>query len=240
MPRRPRRGAFDRNRYSESTECAKCRSRSAASDGQTRPTARRRRTNICVNAEPVQCGGFFAAAAAAAPRRSPSAAALTGDVIAIAPLELVVADNLRLPADEPLGAAIALRKPAAEIVHGRFGIDADRRRVVTHVRPRVDAGRPAREIVALEPLPQRDADLGRRRELFERHPSLDADAAEIGSEGVALAHDSLAHLRKNADQQSSRKRGCNLLQGSHLRISAVSGPGWPVSIFNNPDYGSGR
>ena len=43
----------------------------------------------------------------------------------ILPFEIVVADDFGVPADHGLRAAIALRKPAAEVVDGRFDIDAD-------------------------------------------------------------------------------------------------------------------
>src|SRR5262249_25361678 len=60
-----------------------------------------------------------------------------------------VSDDFRLTANQPLAAAIPLRKTAAELVDGRIGIGADDLCVLAHVRPREDSSRPPREIVAL-------------------------------------------------------------------------------------------
>src|SRR5467141_4811776 len=70
-------------------------------------------------------------------RRSGSATVSIGDnrrrhVVAVAPLELVVADDFRLSANDRFGAAIALREPAAEVVDRRFAIETDGGRVLAH------------------------------------------------------------------------------------------------------------
>src|SRR5476651_1755448 len=114
----------------------------------------------------------------------------------IAPLQILVADDVRLAADHELGAAIALREPAAEVVHGRFRIHADRRRVAAHVPAGVDAGRPPREVVALEPLPQGPADIRGLDDLIDGDAALNPDPAQVGTEGVALAaHGACAFAR---------------------------------------------
>ncbi len=107
-----------------------------------------------------------------------------------------MSDDFRLTANQPLGAAIALRKAAAEFVDGRLGIGADDPRVLADVRPREDAGRPPLHIVALEAGPQSDAHFGLRGNLFEGNSVLDADAAQIGTKGFPGAH-SGGRIRKN-------------------------------------------
>src|SRR5581483_253789 len=99
-----------------------------------------------------------------------------------------VPDNRRLLAHRAFDAAIALRKPPAEIVDGRVGVHANRIGIRSKVRAGVDARGPALEVVPLERLPEIDADLRRIGDLFEGDAPLDADAAKVRTESVACAH----------------------------------------------------
>jgi hypothetical protein len=67
-------------------------------------------------------------------------------------------------ADKPLGSTITLRKGAAELVDGRFGIDSDSDGVLPHVGAREDSGRPPRQIVSFETPPEIQGEPRRFRE----------------------------------------------------------------------------
>src|SRR5262249_46375456 len=88
-------------------------------------------------------------------------------------------------------------------------------------RARENTGRPAREVVALEPLPQIHADVGDNGDGFERDAAAFALASQARSEGIPVRHcgyKSRAILTPHADAGllrgtgSSRRRGnqsCN-------------------------------
>src|SRR5262249_30295244 len=76
-------------------------------------------------------------------------------------------DNRGLAADQTPDAAIAVRKPAAELVHRRVLIGGDDLRVVADERAREDAVRPTRKIVALHRCPEHLADISFRGDLLE-------------------------------------------------------------------------
>ena len=113
-------------------------------------------------------------------------------------LELgIVAHERGLLADDARHAAVALREPAAEVVDGAFRVDANFQRVGAHVGTRVDAGRPAREIVALQSGEQVDADLGGGRNSVEGDATLHPHPTKVRTEGFPLTHDG-TRIRKNA------------------------------------------
>jgi hypothetical protein len=92
--------------------------------------------------------------------------------------------------DDALGATVPLRKSAAEFVDGLVGIDADGGRVSTDERARLNAGRPAGEVVALETVEQFDADARVAGNLFERQAGAYAPPPQVRSEGIAATHGS--------------------------------------------------
>ena len=55
----------------------------------------------------------------------------------------LVSNQLGLRLNQPVAAAVADRKEAAELVDDLVGVERDRARVVAHERAREDAGRPA-------------------------------------------------------------------------------------------------
>ena len=79
----------------------------------------------------------------------------------------VVADERAVRLDQPLGAAVADGEQPAELVDDFVGVEADRAGVVAHERAGEDAGRPAREVVAFQPVPELRADLRDRRDGFQ-------------------------------------------------------------------------
>jgi hypothetical protein len=106
----------------------------------------------------------------------------------IAPLQILVADDFGLSANHKLGAAVALRKAAAELVDRRFRIDAHDFRIAAHVCARVDAVRPSRQVVVLQRFPESGADIGGRHDLGDCDTALHANAPQVGSKCLTLAH----------------------------------------------------
>ena len=155
----------------------------------------------------------------------------------LAPRELM-ADNLRLLAHDAQHAAVALRKPPAEIIHRRFGIGADEPRVFADPRARENAGRPAIEMIALQAVPERGAHFGRLRDLGERDPALDPEAAEVGAEGVLRAHTrkddsartSPAWLRQREDATRTTPETCTQAARESAR-EAMSRFGQPITFL---------
>ena len=95
-----------------------------------------------------------------------------------------VADDCRVNPNGLFRAPIALRKPPAELVHGRIGIDPYRVCVLANVCTSKNSGRPGGDVVALETGPQFHGYFRGVGDLLERNASLEADAAEVGSVGV--------------------------------------------------------
>src|SRR5262245_48357691 len=118
------------------------------------------------------------------------------------PGELVLPGGLmtnerRLLAHDARDAAIALRKEAAEFVDGGFGVDAELKGVGAHVGARVDAGRPARKIVPLQPRPEVVAHFRGGGNLIERDAALNPNSPKIGTESFPFAHARDLGNRKN-------------------------------------------
>src|SRR5574339_743178 len=111
----------------------------------------------------VAAGSFLAGTAVAAGR--------VRRLVAIG--DAVLADDRRLLADRALGAAISFGEPAAELVDRRIRIDANRVGILAHICTRVDADRPAAEVVALEAAQKVGRDLGGRGDLLDRNAFLD-------------------------------------------------------------------
>src|SRR5688500_14553783 len=79
----------------------------------------------------------------------------------------LVPDQPRLFADRRDDAPIAEWEEAAEVVHDFVRVETDRLRVVPDEGAGKDPFGPAREVVALEPLPELDADVGQGRDGFQ-------------------------------------------------------------------------
>ena len=100
----------------------------------------------------------------------------------------VVSDERTVRLDHPLGAAVADGEQPAELVDDFVGVEADGAGVVAHERAGEDAGRPAREIVVLQAVPELRAHLGDRRDGFQRNAAALAFAPQAGSEGFPVRH----------------------------------------------------
>src|SRR5262245_39302128 len=113
----------------------------------------------------------------------------------------LVANQLSLLADERSGTAIAKREQPAEVVHHFVGVESHRLCVVTNEGTREDAFRPSREVVAFQPYPELDADVGQRRDGLQRNPPALAFAAQPGTEGIPFGHMRiLLHRNYRADE----------------------------------------
>src|SRR5262245_12103359 len=94
----------------------------------------------------------------------------------IVPFELM-SDDRRLLAQPTLGTPVAFGKPPAELVNRGFGIDAERKRVLTHVRTRHQSLRPVGQIVALEAGQKVMRDLRAFSDRLQRNLTLHTDPA---------------------------------------------------------------
>src|SRR5688572_27347658 len=99
-----------------------------------------------------------------------------------------VTDQAGLLADDRHDAPVAQRKQAAEVIHDFVRVETDGLRVVAHEGAREDPLRPARKVVALEALPELDADVGNRRDGFERNAAALAFAAEAWAKRIPFGH----------------------------------------------------
>src|SRR5439155_920237 len=99
-----------------------------------------------------------------------------------------VSHDRGLLAHDALGATIALREPTTEVVDSRIGVHADFHRVRADVGARVKAGRPAREVVALQADEQVWADFRGFRDAVETDTAMYTDTSQVGSERFLFAH----------------------------------------------------
>ena len=89
-----------------------------------------------------------------------------------------------------------------------FGVEPDGLRVVAHEGAREDPLGPARKIVALEPLPELDADVGNRGDGFERNAAALAFAAQAGAKCIPFGHGGyLRHRNSRAATVTRNYRG---------------------------------
>ena len=100
-----------------------------------------------------------------------------------------MADQLTLRDDDAAGAAIALRMLPAEFIDNRVSVEADSACVVTHEGAREDPGRPARHVVALEPDPQVNTDLGRFGQRLEADPPFFPFPTKPDAELFSVSHE---------------------------------------------------
>jgi hypothetical protein len=90
--------------------------------------------------------------------------------------------------DERFAAAVASRHRAAELVDRFVRIEPDDGRVVAHVGPRRDAGRPARKIVVFHGFPELGTDVGAGTEFIKRNPTAETDPSQVGAKGLEGCH----------------------------------------------------
>jgi Fe-S-cluster containining protein len=100
-----------------------------------------------------------------------------------------VADQGPLRLDQAFGTPVADGEETAELVHHFVGIQSDGEGVVANEGAGEDPGRPAGEVVALEPVPEFGPDFRDRSDGFQRNAASLPLAPQPRSEGLPVRHD---------------------------------------------------